>query len=975
MRTLSLLLSLLILPGLVKAQGWTELNKQVQALIQQERYTDAVPLAERAAAAAKKQYGEGLELAAALYNLASVYLLNGQLDKPERPYLQAITIYRTKTGEKNRGYANILRALGEFYTATNHFDKADSLFASAAAILGETGSEASAENALLLNGRGELYSKLNRYPEAESCYTKAAAIEKNNSGEYSANYTTYRSNLANLYFNLGLFEKAEPLLLKVKEIRKSLTGEYHSQYAAVLSSLADFYAVTGQHQKAAAFFSEALGISRSIYGPEHPRFAALVKRAADFALDMNQYKDAEMLFTKALSVFKNTTGENSVEYGSCCNGLGLLYAKQQQYEKAKSYYTIAKEIVRKKFGESHPDYGACLNNLALLYTQTGEYKEAEDFFLQAGKIIKQQNGGYSAEYSTLLDNLVKLYTASGQYSSAAPLIKENNRLIIKNLLSVFSVLSGNEKEQYLANQLQVAENNNSFLYYADNGQSPVRLDNFNLQLQLKSAALNDTRNLIAAVRDNGDSVIGRLYNEWMNNKINLAKEYSLPTVKRRADLKQLEEKTEDLEKELNRRSILFRHQQDAFKISAREIQQKMSPDEVAVEFVSFSLYNKGWTDSIMYAAYILNSNDSLPVFIPLCEEKQLGKYFSPAGGANAIKALYRSDPVDETDKPVVSGDSLYALIWKPLEVYLSGIKKINYSPSGLLNKVAFQALPAGDSLLLADKYELNRYINLKQIAANSNDKRVNNTMALFGNCRFDAGAADTASIKRPADKTITVTGWKELPGTAGEIESIRTLFSANKATANAYSGIDASEEKLKSLSGHSPAILHLATHGFFLPDPEKRKQEGFAADERNAFTIADDPLLRTGIVLSGANRVWLGGQPVQDKEDGIVTAYEIAQLDLSRTELVVLSACETALGDIRGTEGVFGLQRAFKLAGVKNMIVSLWKVPDAETAELMKMFYTEYLQGKSVRNAFTAAQLQMRKKYIPYYWAAFVLIE
>jgi CHAT domain-containing protein/tetratricopeptide (TPR) repeat protein len=973
MRILPLFIFLLIIPGLAKAQGWTELNKQVQVLIQQERFSDAVPIAEKAVAAAKKQYGEGLELAAGLYNLASAYLLNGQLDKPERPYLQAITIYRTKTGEKSRDYANILRALGEFYTATNDFDKADSLFTKTAAIMSETGSETSAENAMLLNGHGDLYWKINRYPEAENCYTKAAAIEKNNSGESSAFYTTYINNLAKLYFNLSQFEKAEPLFLKVKEIRKSLTGEYHSQYASVLSSLADFYAVTGQHQKAVAYFSEALGISRNIYGPDHPRFAALVKKAADFALDMNQFKDAEMLYTKALSVFKNTTGENSVEYGSCCNGLGLLYAKQQQYEKAKTWYALAKEIVRKKFGESHPDYGACLNNLALLYTQTGEYDKAEDYFLQAGEIIKQQSGGYSAEYSTLLDNRVKLYMANGQYFKGEPLIKENNRVIIKNLLSVFSVLSGNEKEQYLANQLQVAENNNSFLYYANTTRSPVCIDNFNLQLQLKSAALNDTRNLIAAVQNNGDSVIGRLYNEWLNNKINLSKEYSLPTAKRRADLKQLEEIAEDLEKELNRRSTLFRHQQDAFKISAGDIQQKMNPDEVAVEFVSFSLYNKGWTDSIIYAAYILNSKDAVPVFIPLCEERQLGKYFSPTGGANVIKALYRSDPVDETDKPVVSGDSLYALIWKPLEAYLTGVKKINYSPAGLLNRIAFLALPAGDSLLLADKYELNRYINLKQIASDSNNDRFSNTAALFGDCRFDPPVAGSAPSKREEDKTIAAGGWKELPGTAGEIETIRTLFSANKAVA--YSGINASEEKLKELSGHSPAVLHLATHGFFLPDPEKKKQEGFAADERNAFTMADDPLLRTGIVLSGANRVWLGGEPVQGKEDGIVTAYEIAQLDLSRTELVVLSACETALGDIRGTEGVFGLQRAFKLAGVKNMIVSLWKVPDTETAELMKMFYTQYLQGKSVRNAFTAAQMEMRKKYIPYYWAAFVLIE
>jgi CHAT domain-containing protein len=234
-----------------------------------------------------------------------------------------------------------------------------------------------------------------------------------------------------------------------------------------------------------------------------------------------------------------------------------------------------------------------------------------------------------------------------------------------------------------------------------------------------------------------------------------------------------------------------------------------------------------------------------------------------------------------------------------------------------------------------------------------------------------ANTSITANISR-SENTV---GWKQLSGTADEIRNIQTLFDKNKLNTNAFTQINATEEQFKSLSGNSPSIIHLATHGFFLPDPEKKKQEGFAADERNAFTLADDPLLRSGIVLSGANRVWSGKQPIEGREDGIVTAYEIAQMDLSKTDLVVLSACETALGDIKGNEGVFGLQRAFKLAGVKNMLLSLWKVPDAETAELMKDFYTYYLQDKTAREAFSSAQKDMRKKYKPYYWAAFVLIE
>ena len=139
--------------------------------------------------------------------------------------------------------------------------------------------------------------------------------------------------------------------------------------------------------------------------------------------------------------------------------------------------------------------------------------------------------------------------------------------------------------------------------------------------------------------------------------------------------------------------------------------------------------------------------------------------------------------------------------------------------------------------------------------------------------------------------------------------------------------------------------------------------------------MAEDPLLRSGLVLSGANHVWTGKPPVQGVEDGIATAYEISQIDLAGTELVVLSACETALGAVQGSEGVFGLQRGFKMAGAKKMIVSLWQVPDKETAELMTLFYSTWLSGKTIEDAFRYAQAEMRKKYSPFYWAAFVMVE
>lgn len=190
-------------------------------------------------------------------------------------------------------------------------------------------------------------------------------------------------------------------------------------------------------------------------------------------------------------------------------------------------------------------------------------------------------------------------------------------------------------------------------------------------------------------------------------------------------------------------------------------------------------------------------------------------------------------------------------------------------------------------------------------------------------------------------------------------------------TISTASGTMATEEAFKTFDGKSPQVIHLATHGFFLPVHGTSE----TYPDKNAFTVQKNPMLRSGLVLAGGNGAWLGKPALPERKDGILTADEISQMDLSNTELVVLSACETALGDLMGNEDVVGLQRAFKIAGVKQMIVSLWRIPDKETTELMTLFYKNRLNGGSTREALREAQCSMRKKYSPYYWAGFVLVE
>jgi CHAT domain-containing protein len=285
-----------------------------------------------------------------------------------------------------------------------------------------------------------------------------------------------------------------------------------------------------------------------------------------------------------------------------------------------------------------------------------------------------------------------------------------------------------------------------------------------------------------------------------------------------------------------------------------------------------------------------------------------------------------------------------------------------------------------------DKYQLQQYTSTRQVVLRENEKQTNKptNIVLFGNANFSMDSLQlvkqkkenqnlSTSIYTPQNRSARGGSWNALPGTAEEVKKINDLFTHNKINSKSFTQTNATEENLKALSGNSPQVLHIATHGFFLPGSDKKARENNLTSE-NTYTLAKDPLLRSGLILAGGNYAW-NHTPIDGIEDGIVTAYEISQLNLSNTELVVLSACETALGDVKGSEGVFGLQRAFKMAGVKKMIVSLWQVPDKETAELMTSFYTYWMKGKTINDAFAQAQADMRKKYSPFYWAAFVLVE
>jgi hypothetical protein len=314
---------------------------------------------------------------------------------------------------------------------------------------------------------------------------------------------------------------------------------------------------------------------------------------------------------------------------------------------------------------------------------------------------------------------------------------------------------------------------------------------------------------------------------------------------------------------------------------------------------------------------------------------------------------------------------------------------VYFSPFGPLHQLNFRALPAGGTTL-GDVYDLVALTTTRRLAEPDFAQTIDpltGPALLVGGLIYDSGTepeakeaySPTVALNRSDRDAATpdrggAWRWPYLPETKREVQAIDSLLRRRSVTVDLLIAATGTETKLKAAcaTDRSPTILHLATHGFFYAEPKK-----LASDEpRSGFLYSQNPLLRSGLLLAGANTTWTATALPAHGDDGILTAEEVSLLRLDRTALVVLSACETGLGEARNYEGLYGLQRAFRVAGARSLIMTLWRVPDTPTRELMVDFYARLTNGAPVRTAFHEALGALRRRYgAAYYWAGFVLVE
>lgn len=832
---------------------------------------------------------------------------------------------------------------------------------------------------LSVENLGYLDQSSGNYSEAETFFKQVLQLREKTLGKNHHDYIKALNNMAILYTAMNNYAAAEPLYKESLLIYEKILGTNTSEYAGLLNDLAYLYENIGNYAAAEPLLKQALEIEEKVSGKISEGYSVDIGNLGLLYESMHDYKKAGPLLKQALEIDEKTIGKEDLDYASDLNNLAVLYAKMKRFNEAEKLYRQALQIDEKMLGKQNPDYATDLNNLAEMYQNMGNYVAAEPLVKQALLIREKVLGKQSNDYAESLMSMGILLCRENQPLQSVGYFKDAAKISQDFIKQGTTYLS--EKEL----QLFIKNNNAYFQIYKSvalqTKNNALIESSLNNVLLLKGLGLQNVLQLENSINTSLDTVLKNKYEQFLLLKKSVTAEDQKP-VDKRINKTQLETEANNVEKELMQLSPGFQKQVNTNSVTWQEVQRTLKPNEAAIEFVDFNYWDKSWRDTTWYVAYIIR-NTGEPKMIRLCEKKQLQKRINDSMEKDLVyvNQLYkqpdRGIPINGNKKDTIP--SLYELLWQPIDSALKDISTIYFSPDGLIHRINISAIQYGGKKVLADKYTLHLLPCTRDKVLYQSTDVSQSKMLLYGGIRYEMDSTQIAHandeykiINKDNNATAMRSGivWEYLEGTDEEKNQIEQLAKSNNIDCIALSGYNATEESFKYYTSQnpSPGIIHLSTHGFFFPDNVQQSN----AEQSPFFVASKNPLLRSGLVMAGANNINSSAT-----EDGILTAAEISNTLLAQTKLVVLSACETGLGKIENNEGVYGLQRAFKIDGVNNLIMSLWKVDDNATQKFMDQFYTFLLRDKlNVYDAFLKAQTQMKDIYTqPYYWAGFVLME
>lgn len=923
-----------------------------------------------------------------IFYLAGIYRQAGKYGEALEYYEKDMVLSKALHGEESLDYANLLSSMGHLYTLMGHYDNTLKLIERSMVIKEKIFGPDNIALASPYYGKGIVLQKMGRYSEAEVALLKSIEIFNKTYGENNPNACNLVNELSILYRLTGRYDESELYAKKAIGFCRAIYGEAHPNYAGHLQNLANIYVSMGRYDEAIDLFDRSNNIKIEVLGENHPDVTNGYHGLANAYAAKNDYEEAIKLEEKALAILDKNPDVKNGNRPVYLNSLGNFYRSKKDYAKADSILAVCLNITEGSFKEDPRLYSAVLSSSAYIKMELENYDEAGKSFRKALDIVEGSLGKHHPNYTNSLINMGGIYFRTGDFDRAEPYLKNGVNAALKLTERFFPSLSETEKIQYWNSLSKHLEYFNNFVVFHHEKNPEILGDMYDYSLHTKGMILEAKKKSLQRARN-----MSKILRNWQSTREYWMKLVQNPDMAKKmgVDIDSVENAANEYERMMSEGSSGLKAAFDTTKVRWYDIQKALKEGEAAVEIIRFKTHDrKNYTGGVTYAALIVKGGSDDGIEFALLEN---GKELEKKHLENYLEFINkhkRSKNLSDSEKEKLK--ELYDEFWGKISEKIKGAKSVYVSPDGVFHKINLQTLVNPETgKYLHEELDIILLTSTRDASGSKNNSMMSkllsndSTAVLFGAPDFNLreiqesdkvkGELIASSMDRSLESIKRMGSISQLPGTAKEVRIIEEKLKAMNWETEVYTGPNALESKIKLLSG--PKILHIATHGVFLEDLEM--------GEEGKSKFVENPMLRSMLLFAGAGKTVstakdsLGREVKAEKdiwaEDGILTAYEVTTLDLDGTEFVVLSACNTAKGEVKNGEGVFGLQRAFQVAGAKTIIMSLWAVDDVATQELMTLFYEKLLSGKSKKQAFRLAQSEIMEKYkSPYYWGAFVMV-
>jgi CHAT domain-containing protein len=784
------------------------------------------------------------------------------------------------------------------------------------------------------------------------------------------------------YDNAGDYANAELYQLRALKIKEKALGPDHPDVADELAGLGVMYRNKNDYVKAEEVQKRAWKILEKAQLTETTMGAAILQDLGTEEFAMGNSQSAEEYYQRAHIILEKTFGPDHFHLAASFTFLGSTAYLQGDYAKAETMFQKALTLAEKGLGPDHLVTTKYRNDVAMLYCTTGDYARGEALYEKSLAAHERRASMSYPPVQTSLFGLARCFAAQGNWPEAVKFQAQASEIAERYVALNIVVGSEREKQAFLSDlSLRASRNISLQTQFAHNDPTALHLA-VTTVLQNKGRVQDAVANSLSALRQRfGPEDDHKLLEQLGDLNSQLAKlvlngPQRMPPAEYQQRIKGLEDQREQLEGEMNRRTAGFYESQKPFTLSA--IQAAIPENGALIEFAVYQPFDPKAPDNENaygqphYVAYVVRHHGEV-------EWQELGKARSVDTAIDSLRQALRDPQRKDVQQLARAVDER---IMQPVRALAGDAKHLLISPDGELNLIPFEALVDEQGRYLAERYAITylttgRDLLRMQVTRESKSKPVVVADPLFGEAEPTPAAAAQARLTPAsaaqrrrntiAAEDLSQVYFAPLSGTAQEARVIHSLFPA----ARVFTGTQATKSALQRLI--APRILHIATHGFFLQDANAEASRntsgpGAKSGRLPAFKI-EEPLLRSGLALAGANLNRGSGR------EGILTALEASNLNLWGTKLVTLSACETGVGEVRNGEGVYGLRRAFFLAGTETLVMSLWPVSDRVTREMMTTYYTGLNKGLGRGEALRQAQLAMLKRKgreHPFYWASFI---